>query len=153
MPKETLAVYENGEPLASNGAALGEKGLAEARRIAANIAKLPNLFREEDWPLFHLFVQRPPGHSIDDRKAVVCHARGGFRRKPTPNVKINQPLVPGGAKCAEVPRIREASFDSPVPISRRKQSAPACVASVALRNERDTIALRSAEMVTNLMRG
>ena len=43
MPKETLAVYENGEPLASNGAALGEKGLAEARWIAANIAKLPEL--------------------------------------------------------------------------------------------------------------
>jgi hypothetical protein len=125
----------------------------EARRIAANIAKLPNLFREEDWPLFHLFVQRPPGHSMDDRKAVVCHARRGFRSKPTPNVKINQPLVPGGAKCAEVSRIREASFDSPVPISRRKQSAPACVASIALRNERDTIALRSAEMVTNLRRG
>ena len=118
-----------------------------------NVAKLPNLFREEDWPLFHLFIERPPGHSMDDRKAVVCHARGGFRRKPTPNVKINQPLVPGGAKCTEIPRIREASFDSPVPISRRKQSAPACVASVALRNERDTVALRSAEMVTNLMRG
>ena len=89
---------------------------------------------------------------MDDREAVVCHARGGFRSKPTPDVKINHPLISGGAKCAEVSRIREAPFDSPVPISRSKQSAPACVASVALRNERETIALSSAEMVTNLMR-
>ena len=89
---------------------------------------------------------------MHDREAVVCHARGGFRSKPTPDVKINQLLIPSGAKCAEVSRVREASFDSPVPISRSKQSAPARVASVALRNEKDTIALSSAEMVTNLMR-
>ena len=42
---KTNAVYENGKRLASNGAALGEKELAEARRIAANIAKLPELLR------------------------------------------------------------------------------------------------------------
>ena len=61
MPKETLAVYENGEPLASNGAALGEKGLAEARRIAANIAKFPKLVSRRRLAAFPFIYSAPSG--------------------------------------------------------------------------------------------
>jgi hypothetical protein len=80
---------------------------------------------------------------------LLARSYDSIGKSSTPDLKINHPLIPGGAKCAEISRIRVAFFDSPVPIGRRKQSDPGCVASIAFWNERDTIALSGEEMATN----
>ena len=64
----------------------------------------------------------------------------------------NKCLIHRGACCAEVSRIREASSFSPVPIGCREQSDAACATGVAFGNERETVALSSAEMGTNFIR-
>jgi len=64
---------------------------------------------------------------------------------------VPAPLIHGGANCAEVSRIGEASFSSPVPIGyteRRNLTFPARIAS---RDDFVAFAHSRSEMDTNFM--